>query len=158
MNLIIGLGNLLMHEDALAPYIVRKIEEEMGDTLHSDIDFKENYSGGVEMLQELLGYEKVIIVDSIEAKDYEPGTCVAFDINELEEIHYEDFGNTHGLNLSKLWNFGEKLGYKLPEECCIYSIVGNDVHDIKQYFPGNASKILNSITNQIEEKAHTWIN
>ena len=49
-----------------------------------------------------------------------------FDLNDLKDIRFDSFVNTHGLNLPVIFELGKKLGLNMPVECKITGIVAYD--------------------------------
>ena len=120
--LIIGLGNLILGDDAVGPLAVRELENEL--SLYANrIDFKENYSCGIDMLEELDGYKDVIIIDSFESDSLENGTFLTFDIDDINYSKFDRFVTTHGLTIPILWELGKKLDLNMPAKCTIYGII-----------------------------------
>ncbi|UCG90391.1 MAG: hydrogenase maturation protease [Candidatus Heimdallarchaeota archaeon] len=59
---MLGIGNELAGDDIIGIKAVREVEK-IGP---SDIDYKQISTGGLQLLETILGYDKVLIVDSIE--------------------------------------------------------------------------------------------
>ena len=91
-DLVIGIGNLVLSDDAIGPLLVRDLMKDMH--INKNIDYKENYSTGLDLLEEIIGYERVIIIDCIKNEEYEPGTCLLFNIDGLDSLKYDVFVDT----------------------------------------------------------------
>lgn len=78
-------------------------------------------TAGLNLLELIVGYCKLIIVDSIQvSKDNELGHIYELEVNQinLSNSHF----NSHDIDFSKLFKIGKKLGIKLPKEVKIYGI------------------------------------
>ncbi|MFX0151300.1 MAG: hydrogenase maturation protease [Candidatus Hodarchaeota archaeon] len=60
--LVLGIGNELAGDDIIGLIAVREVSK-IGP---SEIDYKQISTGGLQILETILGYDKVLIVDSIE--------------------------------------------------------------------------------------------
>lgn len=120
--LVIGIGNLILGDDAVGPLAVRELSQRLTEYSHQ-IHFIENYTCGLELLENISSYKTVLIIDSLENDKQNPGVCFEFSLDELKKIEYGSFVSSHGLNLPLLWELGKKLQMKMPADCIIYGIV-----------------------------------
>lgn len=157
MNLIMGMGNLILGDDAVGPLVVRKLEEELDREKAGLFDFKENYSCGIDLLHEIHGYHKAVIIDSIETDRYRPGHCLEFSLNDLKCIRYDRFVNSHGLNLPTLWELGAKLGFDMPDDCMIYGIAVNTCDRFSEHLSDTLDDLFDDIVTMIKKKVLLWI-
>ena len=155
---IIGIGNPLLTDDALGLMVVNSIQKTMTSEYAPGtscfIQFKENYSGGMDLLDEMIGYKRVVIIDSLETDEYEPGTCLCFNLDNLDNFTP---ATSHGLTLQGLWEIGEKLDLSLPEECLIIGIVAFDCHSFKENLSNPLRILFNSITEDVKRIIEQWL-
>jgi hydrogenase maturation protease len=81
--LILGIGNPIMGDDGVGVYVVRALKNRIGQT--ENLEFKELSVGGIGMVEEMLGYEKVFLVDSIMSENAEVGRIRKFDPEQFDE-------------------------------------------------------------------------
>lgn len=154
-NLVIGLGNLVLCDDAVGPLAVRAVKENLGARGNS-IDFKECYASGIDMLFELAGYKRVLIVDSIEQSEQAPGSCLELVLDDLKGLADQGFVNTHGLNLPTLWELGGRLGFDMPEECRLLAIAVTDNKQFSETLSGELQLCFPDIVKKIQHKILSW--
>ncbi len=155
-NLIIGIGNLILGDDAVGPLIVRELQKSLFQHRHN-FDFKENYSVGLDFLDEIRNYKRVMIIDSLNDDNYNPGSCIELKPEELEYAVNRRFLTSHGLNLPVLWEFGEKIGLNLPHECIIFGVVTKENFSFNENLSDDIRSSFHSITDTIRKKASAWI-
>jgi hydrogenase maturation protease len=80
-----------MGDDGVGIRIVRILKENLQQS--PDLEFKELSVGGLRMVEEMLGYENVFVVDSITRKDSEVGTISEFDAEQVSDP--SQFCSTH---------------------------------------------------------------
>lgn len=82
---IIGVGNVLMHDDAFGPTLVRRLESHAALASRGEaLEFVDVGTAGFDLLHHLLGRERVILLDAIAPRDGEPpGTVRIIEHDEL---------------------------------------------------------------------------
>ncbi len=128
--LVLGLGNPMLSDDSVGLYIIDLLSKKYSGRSPL-VTFSKNYSGGVDLIYELEGYEKAIIVDSIFTGSSEPGFCHRFRVDDLSINSKQGLINSHGLNLPTVIKFGEKCGYYMPE-IVIYGIEGREFTEFSE--------------------------
>ena len=129
--IIIGLGNPLLTDDAIGLLTVQEFERRHSRTFPF-VEFKLNYSGGFDLLYDILGFEVAIFVDSIVTNQVEPGFCLEISLEDLVMIHQSRLTNSHGLNLPIVLAAGKKCGYALPDQIVIYGIEGKNFYEFSE--------------------------
>jgi hydrogenase maturation protease len=89
---VLGIGNILMGDDAFGPYVVKTFDAQYRVT--PNIDVIEIGTPGLDLVPHLTGYEAVIIVDTVRAKA-EPGTVRVYTKDEILEHAPQQRTNTH---------------------------------------------------------------
>ena len=116
-KLILGIGNEILTDDGIGPKLVSKLEKE--DPI-ADIEYKNVFLGGLDILDLVRDYEKVVFIDAIKTKDGKPGTVYTYTPDDFKEtLHLSNFHDTSFLTALEL---GKQLGIKLPEEIHIIAI------------------------------------
>jgi len=85
---IIGIGNILMQDDAMGVNVIRQLENE---NLPSTIEVVDGGTSALNMLSYFIEYKKLIIVDCLKA-GHKPGT--------IYRIQPEDIAGYDGRNLT----------------------------------------------------------
>ena len=153
--LILGLGNTLISDDGIGIYIVRALKKEHKFKLpNTRIDFAESSMGGMRLLDEIVGYRVVIIIDSIITSQAKPGTLTYFKI-QMNELNNPPPTPrcAHTLSLNDMLILAKELSYQLPEKIFILAIEVLDNITIKESlsselayeFPAVLSKVCDKI-------------
>jgi hydrogenase maturation protease len=144
--LILGVGNLLKGDDGVGLHIVDLLRnEELGDT----VDIKDGVSG-FDILGEIAGYDKVIIIDAIKTNG-QPGTIYTFSLNELRAQKAEHSFSSHNLNLSSLIQLGEKIyPGKIPDDIIIIAIEAKDISTLSETCTPEVEKAIPQVIAMIK--------
>ena len=77
---VIGLGSVLMGDDALGPHVVRRLEAAW--SMPEGVDLLDLGTPGPEFSQYVMNYDALVIVDTVKAKG-EPGEIRRYEKHEL---------------------------------------------------------------------------
>ena len=127
-TLVLGLGNPILSDDGVGIHVVRAVAERWAAVSGPNgIHFSEASVGGLRLLDCLVGYERVVLVDAILTGSRQPG--------ELHRLHPGDLlqslhsGSSHDLSLPGALALGRGLGLSLPADKDI-SILAVEVEDV----------------------------
>ncbi len=113
--LILGMGNPILTDDGVGIKIARKLKED-----NPELEVVETSEAGMALLDFVVGYDKLIIIDSIKTEQGKPG--------ELYKLGLEDFKpdmgflSSHGVDIATAVELGRRAGYKMPEYISLYAV------------------------------------
>lgn len=121
-TLLLGIGNPLLMDDGIGIVVAR----ELAKRHLSGVDVEEATASGIEVMEMMLDYEKVVVVDAILFPDHEPG--------EIMHLKEEDFSHTvhgsspHGVNISTAIALGRQTSpERMPKEIVFIAMQAEDV-------------------------------
>jgi hydrogenase maturation protease len=124
-TLVLGLGNPILTDDGVGIYVVRAAAAQCAP--RKGVTFTEASLGGLRLLDLLVGYERVILIDAIQTRDGQPGNIYRLGPTELQTSLHS--GSTHDLTLLGALDLGRRLGMKLPVEKDL-TILAVEVEDV----------------------------
>jgi len=142
---VLGLGNPILGDDSVGMGVAGEIKKQIED---ENVDIKEASVGGLGILDLIQGYDKVIIIDSIQTKDGRPGQLYKLEPSDFKEtIH---LSSPHDVNFATAIALGRKLKMKMPEVIDIYAVgIKGDITfteectpDVSRAIPKIVAKIL----------------
>ena len=124
-TLVIGLGNPILTDDAagiLAAHALR-------DALPPDagVDVVEAAVGGLPLMELMIGYRRVILVDAVMLPDRGPGEVIVFTAGDLPTTL--NSASSHTTDLPTALSTGRQLGAPLPRNADI-QVVGIQAQDV----------------------------
>ena len=144
--LILGIGNDILTDDALGPKLVRRLET---DLKGEGLSFHTAAAGGMEIIEFIVGYPKVIIIDAIRTKEGVPGTVYHFTpANFKETLHLSSF---HDMNFLTALKFAEKLDLQLPEQINIIAIEIVDDLNFSNDFSPEITRKLDQVCSNVKD-------
>lgn len=115
--LLLGLGNDILTDDAVGLNVVRHLREPLA--ADARIDVRETMEMGLALLDFIVGYRAVVIVDSIQTGQVPPGTIMEVDADGLKQLT----GRTpHFLGVGETLALGRHLGLPMPEQVHIIAV------------------------------------
>jgi len=114
-TLILGLGNPILTDDAVGIRIAQELKQEI-----PDLDVVGTSEAGIALLDYMVGYDKLVIIDSIRTETGKPGELYKLKLKDL--IPAMNFSSSHGIDIATAFKLGEGLGYKMPRHVTIYAV------------------------------------
>jgi hydrogenase maturation protease len=133
--LVVGLGNPVLRDDAVGIRLARDFRQRWegrdgaGDRSEAspqgaiDLHFIEECSvGGLTLAEQLAGYDRGVILDSMRTRDGCPGDWYSFTASALRPTM--NLGSVHDVNFATALELGRRTGLALPpdEQIVIFAV------------------------------------
>jgi hydrogenase maturation protease len=115
--LILGIGNEILTDDGIGPKLVNEIDR---GRFPSDVSFQNATLGGLELLDVMRDFRKVIIIDAIKTGQYQPGSIHYYTPDDFKETLH--LSNLHDINFLTALELGRQTGMQIPESIQIIAI------------------------------------
>ena len=125
-TLLVGMGNPILSDDAVGIRLARDIGRRLADVPGLSV-LEECSVGGLNIIEVLEGYDRVILLDSIRTAAGTPGDWHYFTSAALRETM--NLSNSHDVNFATALELGRRMGIKLPaeEEIHIFAVEALDL-------------------------------
>jgi hydrogenase maturation protease len=150
--LIVGLGNPILGDDGVGWVVAHEVEA----CLHKEgINIEVDYLslGGLSLMERLVGYEKVILIDSLTTGKHPQGTVIIFTLEDLVDLTSGHTAAAHDTSLKTALATGRQLGADLPHDKDIHvvAIESRHVYDIQEGLtPAIAAAVPNAVEQVLE--------
>ncbi|NTV15174.1 MAG: hydrogenase maturation protease [Desulfobulbaceae bacterium] len=124
-TIIIGLGNPLLSDDGLGLQAAALLRQRLGGA--AQIEVIEAYTGGLELMELMVGYELAVVVDAVTSGCHQPGTLVELGLDDLRSSR--NTSSTHDASLAVALETGKALGLKLPGALFFFGIEAGNAKD-----------------------------
>jgi hydrogenase maturation protease len=131
-TIIVGLGNPILGDDGVGWKVAQEVKQHLGEDSTVDV---ECYSlSGLSLMEQLIGYERVVLIDSLNTGRHEQGEVVTFTLDTLEDLTYGHSASAHDASLKTALEVGRSMGEKLPAEKDIHiiAIEARHVYDFSE--------------------------
>ncbi len=145
--LVLGVGNPILSDDGVGIHVARALKER---TLQ-DVTVEELAASGLELLDVVLDFDKVIIIDAIQTKDGVPGQ-----IHVLEEKDFERSvhgSSPHGVNIATALALGRKVApERMPRSVVFIAVEAEDLINVKEQLTPKVQAVLPKVIKMVEDE------
>ena len=121
-SLVLGLGNPILSDDGAGIWVTQYIRQRYHK---QGVTMMEASQGGLNLLDLIAGYDKLILIDAIQTGNGDIGAVYRLETSDLDATrHVSSF---HDINLAMALELGKRLGMALPQEIVIFGIEVRDV-------------------------------
>jgi hydrogenase maturation protease len=146
-TLVLGMGNTILTDDGAGIMVARSLKERK-----PDLAVVETSEAGLALLDFIVGYDRLIIVDSIKTGQGKPGELYKMEMGALKPTAH--LTSLHGVDVATAFELGQKLGYHMPRRVSIYAVEVKDNTSFGEECTEEVGGKISLITEQIigEEK------
>ena len=116
-TLVLGLGNPILADDSVGFRVIEQLE---AGSDKPGLTFMASSSSGLSLLEEIIGYDKLIIIDAIQKKDRQAGEIYRFTLDDSIDTRHTT--SPHSVNLATAIELGKRLGEHVPQQIVIFAI------------------------------------
>jgi hydrogenase maturation protease len=134
--LVLGLGNEILGDDAAGVLALRELQKMYAEK----VDFVESAESGLRLLDYLLGYRKVLVLDSMANDKESPGVIEEIDIINYKESYSPK--SPHYVGLPYTLKLAKNLNLDLPESIKVVALHVLDPYTLQQDLTPPVKKAL----------------
>ena len=147
-TLVIGLGNPILGDDGVG----WKVAETVKERLHTETCFRLPVRpvgtksiqyltpievdclslGGLSLMERLLGYERAIIIDSMETGQSPVGSVRTFPLAALPDPSAGHSSSAHDTSLLTALKTAESIGADVPQQVDVVTVEAQNVYDFSE--------------------------
>jgi hydrogenase maturation protease len=146
-TLILGVGSSILTDDSVGLVVAGVLKERLKD--RDDVEVGFNEEAGFTLLEESLGYDRLVVVDSI-LMGKEPGTLMRLDLSDLGRTIHSN--SPHGMNLATVMELGRQQKMDVPGEVVIYAVEVVDVLTFGEELTPELASRVDAIADEIESE------
>ena len=115
--LILGIGNEILTDDGIGPKIVKQLEK---DSPVENVEYQTASMGGLDILELIREYDKVVFIDAIKTRGGVPGDVYYLKPENFKETLH--LSNMHDISFLHAIELGKQLDIKVPGDIHIIAI------------------------------------
>jgi hydrogenase maturation protease len=119
--LVLGLGNDVLTDDAVGLHIARSAAARLGG--RPDAVVRETMEMGLALLDEIVGFDSLVVVDAIQTGRAPAGTIHEFDAGSLSG---HNLSAPHFLGVAETLLLGRRLGLPMPDRVRVVAVEAED--------------------------------
>lgn len=121
-RLVLGIGSPLICDDALGFRVVEELEK----MNVPDLDLDQQSVSGLDLIEIMMDYRKVVVVDAIVTEQYPAGTVMLLQPEDFKNAIHGS--NPHEVNIHMAIELGQRLAPdRMPKDISFVAVEVNDV-------------------------------
>ena len=143
-TLVVGVGNPILSDDGVGIHVARRLQQ-LG---LEGVDIEELPASGLELLDMVLDYDRVVIVDAIVTKEGEAGRFYVLQEEDFERTVHGS--SPHGINIATALAMGRKITpERMPREVFFVAIEAKDTVNVSEKLTPSVAAAVPSILERI---------
>ena len=152
-TLVLGLGNELYGDDGAGIQAVRKLRQELKlqkKTLPwlENVHFEESSVSGIALLDVIVGYDLLIVVDTIKKSNPLTGKIHVLKDKDLRHI---PGASPHYVSFPQTLEIGKNLGLKVPSQIKIIAVEAKSLYNLGEGLTEEMKKAIPAIIKKVKE-------
>ena len=143
-TILIGIGNPLLSDDGIGPYLAEKIGRKL------EIPFSSITHLSLDLLDLVLGHQVIYILDSFHNSGLPAGEVVPLTLRDLE--YQQNPTYSHGVTIPIIISIGKKIYPEMTGDIRIFGINVFDNQTISESFSHEINNKLEEISNHLLKK------
>jgi hydrogenase maturation protease len=144
-TLVLGIGNPILSDDGVGIHVARML----GDLDLPGVTVDELYASGLELLDAVLGYDRVIIIDAIKTGRVQPGEFMILEEKDFEKAVHGS--SPHGINVATALALGRKLcPQRMPKDIVFVAVEAEDLVNVSEHLTDKVASALPLILKKIK--------
>jgi len=121
-TLVLGLGNPILSDDGVGIRVAQEVKDKLSDP---QITVAETSAAGLSLLDSIVGYDKVIIIDAVQTREGNAGQIYRMGPQDFSSAKH--FSSPHQINLVTALELGKMLDLAMPQEITIFAVEAKDI-------------------------------
>ncbi|MDP3063612.1 MAG: hydrogenase maturation protease [Chloroflexota bacterium] len=146
-TLVLGLGNPIMGDDAVGLRVVQEVRRRLGGS--SSIQVEECYAAGVGLLDRIVGYDTLVVVDAVRSGQPR-GTLLT---PRPEQLPSQPVGiDFHGMGLLGVLRLGERVGLPMPRRVSIVGVAVEGDFEVREGLSPEVERAVSEAAERVLEE------
>jgi hydrogenase maturation protease len=107
--------------------------------------------GGLSLMEQLIGYDKVVIIDAIQTRDGQPGQIYRLTLDDLPDFSTGHTTAAHDTSLPTAMRLGRSMGVDLPDEVAVVGVEAQQVYDFSEELSPSVAAAIPSAVRAVLE-------
>jgi hydrogenase maturation protease len=146
-TLVLGLGNSILSDDGVGI----KVAHEVANQLNSpQVTVSETSAAGLSLLDSIVGYDKVIIIDAIQTEKGRAGEIYRMGTEDFSLTKH--FSSPHQINLATALELGKMLDLAMPQKITIFAVEAKDITSFSEKCTPEIEQVIPEVVKMVLEE------
>jgi hydrogenase maturation protease len=121
-TLVLGMGNSILSDDGVGLHVAHEVANQLNDPR---VTVAETSAAGLSLLDSIVGYDRVIIIDAIQTEKGEAGQIYRMSTADFSLTKH--LSSPHQINLATALELGKMLNLAMPKEITVFAVEAKDI-------------------------------
>jgi len=169
-TIIVGLGNPILGDDGVGWRVAEEVSAQSGIMLgdaplphpsapRPDPVTIERFSlAGLSLMERLIGFDRVIIIDSLNTGQRKQGEVIAFTLADMDDLTHGHSASAHDVSLKNALKMGRSMGEALPDDLHVHiiAIEAQHIYDFKEDLTPQIAAAVPVATQKVLDLIHEF--
>ncbi|MEE8636633.1 MAG: hydrogenase maturation protease [Dehalococcoidia bacterium] len=146
-TLVLGLGNPILSDDGVGIRVAQEVGKELEDP---QITIAETSEAGLSLLDSIVGYDKVIVIDAIQTREGNAGQVYRMGIEDFS--FSKRFSSPHQINLVTALELGKMLDLTMPQKITIFAVEAKDITNFSEKCTPDVDRAIPVVVKMVLEE------
>jgi len=148
-TLVLGIGNSILGDDGVGVHVAQELSRKIKD---ENVDVRDTSVDGLNLLEFIMGYDKLVVIDAIITEDGEVGEIYRLKPEEVCQPSHSAI-SPHHFNLATTLEIGKKLfPEEMPEEVTVFAVGTQEVARVTEEMTGKVKEAIPRVISLVLEE------
>jgi hydrogenase maturation protease len=146
-TLVLGWGNPILSDDGVGIKVAQEVKEKLS---YPQITVAETSTAGLSLLDSIVGYDKVIIIDAVQTKEGNAGQIYRMGLQDFSSTKH--FSSPHQINLATALELGKMLNLAMPQKITIFAVEAKDITNFSEKCTPEVEQAIPEVVKMVLEE------
>jgi len=146
-TLVLGIGNPILCDDGAGIRVAHEVAKQVNSL---EVTVAETSAAGLSLLDSIVGYDKVVIIDAVQTKNGKAGHIYRMGPEDFSLAKH--FSSPHQINLVTALELGKILKLAIPHEITIFAVEAKDVTSFGEKCTPEVEKAIPKMVKMVLEE------
>jgi len=148
-TLVLGIGNSILGDDGVGVHVAQELSRKIKD---ENVDVRDTSVDGLNLLEFIMGYDKLVVIDAIMTEDGEVGEIYRLKPEEVCQPSHSAI-SPHHFNLATTLEIGKKLfPEEMPKEVTVFAVDTQEVARVTEEMTGKVKEAIPRVISLVLEE------
>ena len=146
-TLVLGLGNPILSDDGVGIKVAHEVANQLNNP---QVTVAETSGAGLSLLDSIVGYDKVIIIDAIQTKKGQAGQIYRMGTENFSLTKH--LSSPHHINLLTALELGKMLNLAIPQKITIFAVEAKDITSFSEKCTPKVERVIPEVVKMVLEE------
>jgi len=146
-TLVLGMGNPILSDDGVGIKVAHEVANQFNSP---QVTVAETSAAGLRLLDSIVGYDKVIIIDAIQTEKGRAGQIYRMGLQDFSSAKH--FSSPHQINLVTALELGKMLDLAMPQEITIFAVEAKDITNFSEKCTPEVERAIPEVVKMVLEE------